>query len=256
MSYIAKSRRNNISYYYLVKKNCRVKEKNNPIQEKKYLGTYRKAYKKIVEMEIIKTEKERFLQELEKKELEDNKLILPVKEYDCIVIDPPWYYTLRNKDKTHRNRIEYPPMKIEEILKLPIKELSKKNSILWLWFTNNHVIEATECIRKWEFELKTILTWEKVSKSGNPRIGTGHWLRNCTEHCFLGIKGKVPSFSHSKKLTNESTIIRAERREHSRKPEEFFKLVEKLCPESKLEMFARQKRQGWDSWGNETEKFN
>ncbi len=181
---------------------------------------------------------------------------LPTARYSCIVVDPPWFYRLRNKDKSHRNKIPYPPMAIEDILKLPVPDLcSEQGTVLWLWFTNNHMIEAGRCIEEWGFTLKTILTWEKISQSGKTRIGTGHWLRNATEHCVLATKGKVPSFSHLRKLTNQPTILHALRREHSRKPEKFFTLVEGLCEGPRLEMFAREKRPGWDAWGNETEKF-
>ncbi len=179
------------------------------------------------------------------------------KKYKCLVVDPPWFYHLRKNDKTHRNRIPYPPMKIEEILDLPIPKLCHKEGIvLWLWFTNNHMLEASQCLQVWGFEMKTILTWVKVSKAGNPRIGTGHWLRNCTEHCILATKGKPSSFSFQKLLTNQSTVLMAERREHSRKPEEFYQLVEHLCPESRFELFARTRRPGWDCWGNEVDKFS
>ena len=258
MTYIIYSRKGDRVYYSL-SKSQRSSVKPFPIQKTVYLGRYHNALEKIKLLEDSEEERERLIKELNKKELNLNGYLPIVNnvKYDCIVIDPPWFYTLRNNDKTHRNRIPYPPMKIEEILKLPVPSLcNESGSVLWLWFTNNHVIEAVKCIEEWGFSLKTILTWEKVSKKGTPRIGTGHWLRNCTEHCILAVKGKVSSFSHSKTLTNESTVLRAQRREHSRKPDEFYVLVEKLCPGSKLEMFARQEREGWDSWGNETTKFN
>ncbi|BAY20100.1 adenine-specific DNA methyltransferase DmnA (plasmid) [Anabaenopsis circularis NIES-21] len=179
-------------------------------------------------------------------------------QYQCIVIDPPWFYRLRNQDKTHRNRIPYQPMRIEEILALPIGELCDRSGcVLFLWFTNNHMIEASQCLQTWGFDLKTILTWEKVTKDGTKtHLGTGHWLRNCTEHCALAVRGNVKAFA-GRTLTNESTIIHAPRREHSRKPEPFFELVEKLCPElTKLEMFARSSRDGWDCWGDQADKFD
>ncbi|WP_373529031.1 MT-A70 family methyltransferase [Nostoc sp.] len=178
--------------------------------------------------------------------------------YQCIVIDPPWFYRLRSKDKTHRNRIPYQPMRTEEILALPIPELCHCNGcILWLWFTNNHMVEAAQCLQVWGFELKTILTWEKVTKDGTKtHLGVGHWLRNSTEHCALAVRGNVKAFS-GRTLTNESTILHSPRREHSRKPEQFFELVEKLCPDmTKLEMFARSSRVGWDCWGDEALKFD
>lgn len=179
-------------------------------------------------------------------------------QYQCIVIDPPWFYRLRSKDKTHRNRIPYQPMRTEEILALPIPELCGSNGcILWLWYTNNHMVEAAQCLQTWGFELKTILTWEKVTKDGTKtHLGVGHWLRNSTEHCALAVRGNVKAFS-GRTLTNESTILHSPRREHSRKPESFYQLVDKLCPDiTKLEMFARESRDGWDCWGDEALKFD
>lgn len=171
-------------------------------------------------------------------------------------MDPPWSYSLRKSDKTHRNRIPYESMTIEKILELPIPSLAASDCVLWLWYTNNHVLEAGDCLRHWGFTLKTILTWEKVTKTGNPRIGVGHWLRNCTEHCFLAVRGKPKSFRGKGLLTNQSTVIRAERREHSRKPEQFYQMVEHLCPGSKLEMFSRQRRDGWHHYGDQVDMFS
>ncbi|MBN3945731.1 MAG: adenine-specific DNA methyltransferase [Nostoc sp. NMS7] len=179
-------------------------------------------------------------------------------QYQYIVIDPPWFYRLRNQDKTHRNRINYKPMHIEEILSLPVPDLSDRTgSVLWLWYTNNHMIEAAQCLQTWGFELKTILTWEKVTKDGTKtHLGVGHWLRNSTEHCALAVRGNVKAFA-GRTLTNQSSILHSPRREHSRKPEQFFELVEKLCPDmTKLEMFARSSRVGWDCWGDEALKFD
>ncbi|BAT56697.1 adenine-specific DNA methyltransferase DmnA (plasmid) [Nostoc sp. NIES-3756] len=178
-------------------------------------------------------------------------------QYQCIVIDPPWFYRLRNQDKTHRNRIPYQPMRTEEILALPIADLCDKSGcVLWLWFTNNHMVEAAQCLQVWGFDLKTILTWEKVTKDGTKtHLGTGHWLRNCTEHCALAVRGNVKAFAGCT-LSNQSTILHAPRREHSRKPSSFFELVDNLCSNmTKLEVFARESRQGWDSWGDEVNKF-
>lgn len=179
------------------------------------------------------------------------------KTYQCIVIDPPWRYELRITDSSHRNKISYPSMKFEEIRDLPIAQLADRNGcVMFLWFTNNHMIEASKLIEAWGFTHKGILTWEKVSKNGNTRLGVGHWLRNSTEHCAIATKGKVLSFaSHSAIARKTPNLIKAQRREHSRKPDEFYRLVEEVCTGSKLEMFARQRRHGWDAWGNEVDKF-
>lgn len=165
--------------------------------------------------------------------------------FRVIAIDPPWQYDKRPDDVTHRARLDYPPMTIEAICALPVAELAEEDCVLWLWTTNAHILrEAPRCLDAWGFREKTILTWAK------DQMGVGDWLRGQTEHCILAIRGR-PVVN----LTRETTLLTAPRREHSRKPEEFYALVEALCPGSKLEMFARAPRKGWASWGAETARF-
>jgi N6-adenosine-specific RNA methylase IME4 len=116
---------------------------------------------------------------------------------------------------------------------------------LWLWTTNAFLREAFECLDAWGFKNKTVLTWVK------DRMGLGNWLRGQTEHCLVAVKGK-PIVT----LTNQTTALSAPMREHSRKPDEFYALVESLCPGNRLEMFARQSRDGWQSCGAEHELFD
>jgi len=178
-------------------------------------------------------------------------------QYNTIVIDPPWHFNLRADDQSHRNRIPYRSMSLAQIKALHIPTLVDNNGcVVWLWFTNTHLIEAAQLLMHWGCTHKGILTWEKVDKSGKTRLGTGHYLRNCTEHCAIATIGKVPAFSNTSDLARSTpNILKAERREHSRKPDEFYALVETLCPGKRLDMFARQRRSGWDSWGDETDKF-
>jgi N6-adenosine-specific RNA methylase IME4 len=136
-------------------------------------------------------------------------------------------------------------MAIEEIIALPVREIADENSILWLWTTNAHLRVAFEVIDAWGFEYKNILTWVK------DRMGTGEWLRGQTEHCLLAARGK-PIFVQ----TNQTTVLQAVRREHSRKPEEFYALVEATSPGGKVELFSRQQREGWQAFGNEMSKFS
>lgn len=164
--------------------------------------------------------------------------------YRTIVIDPPWKYDVRADDASHRGKNPYPDMTVEEICALPVAKLAQSSSILWLWTTNAFMRQAFSCLDAWGFKEKTILTWDKM------RPGLGDYLRNSTEHCILAIKGK-PGIH----LTNQTTMIREMRREHSRKPEAFYDLVDALCPGSKLEMFAREVREGFQAWGAETGKF-
>jgi len=164
--------------------------------------------------------------------------------FDVIVIDPPWQYSSRAQDNSHRARNPYPDMSLDEIEILPVAEHSNDNAILWLWTTNAFLRAAFKLMDSWDFEQKTMLTWAK------DRMGIGDWLRGQTEHCLLAIRGR-PIVT----LTNQTTLLVAPMREHSRKPDEFYHLVESLCPGTKLEMFARQSRPGWQSWGLETQKF-
>ncbi|MBD2208216.1 adenine-specific DNA methyltransferase [Calothrix sp. FACHB-1219] len=259
MPFLAKRRIDGHNYYEIVKS---IRVGGKPRHETlHYLGNYQAALTKLQSLRgFCESEKQRLLLRLAKLEgrLDALEIPLPEKSYQCIVCDPPWFYSLRSQDETHRNRITYKPMKLEEILALPLPELSSRSGcVLWLWFTNNHVGEAVQCVQHWGFEIKTILTWEKITKAGKPHIGTGHWLRNCTEHCLLATKGQVKAFATMKTLTNEPTILHAARREHSRKPAEFYELVEKLCAGmTKLEMFSRQSRPAWDVWGDEVQKFD
>lgn len=169
----------------------------------------------------------------------------PEGPFDTIAIDPPWRYDTRADDDTHRGRNPYVDMSVDEIKALPVADLAHKDCVLFLWFTNAFVREALECLDAWGFTYKTFLTWDKVD------MGVGDWLRNVTEHCFLAVRGKAVV-----DLTNQTTLIREKRREHSRKPEAFYKRVEELCPGSKLELFSRETRPGWQAWGSEKGLFD
>lgn len=174
-----------------------------------------------------------------------NPIVTPDGRYQVIVSDPPWKYDTRAEDTSHRGKNQYPDMTTEEICALPVGSLAQPDCVLWLWTTNAFMRDAYRCLDAWGFREKTILTWDKEL------LGLGDWLRNVTEHCILAVRGK-PVVA----LTNQTTIIREKRREHSRKPESFYSLVEALCPGSKLEMFSRSPRDGWARWGAETEKFH
>lgn len=189
----------------------------------------------------VKLEAKRALAE----EIRANPVVTPDGRYQVIVSDPPWKYDARAEDTTHRGKNQYPDMTVEEICALPVASLAQDDCVLWLWTTNAFMRDAYRCLDAWGFREKTILTWDKEL------IGLGDWLRNVTEHCILAVRGK-PIVS----LTNQTTIIREKRREHSRKPDAFYQLVEALCPGSKLEMFSRTPRDGWAAWGAETEKFD
>src|ERR1700730_3612753 len=162
---------------------------------------------------------------------------LPTGPFQVIVADPPWRYETGND-------LPYPTMAIEEIKAMPVQDFADENSILWLWTTTAHLRVAFDIVEAWGFEYRTLLTWAK------DRMGTGEWLRGQTEHCMLAVRGK-PVFLHG----SHTTLLDAARREHSRKPEEFYALVEATCPGSKVELFCRQRGQGWKGYGNETGRY-
>lgn len=143
------------------------------------------------------------------------------------------------------NNVPYPTMAIEDIKALPVESIAAEDATLWLWTTNAHLRVAFDVVEAWGFEYKTMLTWVK------DRMGTGEWLRGQTEHCLLAARGK-PVFLHGQ----HTTALQAIRREHSRKPEEFYALVEAACPGNRVELFCRQHRQGWDVFGNDTDCFD
>jgi len=157
-------------------------------------------------------------------------------KYNVIVVDPPWAYGTTYDPQGRRCASPYPEMSIEELKQLEIP--CAEDCVLWLWTTNAFIHDAFHLLEAWGFEPKTILTWVKNT------IGLGNWLRGQTEHCILAVKGK-PIID----LTNQATVLFAESKEHSKKPVEFYKLVDSLCYGSKLDFFGREKHEGWEIYG-------
>jgi len=185
---------------------------------------------------------------------------LPAGKYSVIVLDPPWQYDTKVEDGgTVRGLVDYPTMTLTEIAELPVPELAHQSCMLWLWATNSFLGAAWELAVGWGFSVKTVLTWDKVHH------GVGFYLLNVTEHCLVGVRGSpVVDLQGAYARFDEglccapNTMLRCPREEHSRKPRLFYRLVEYLCPcgpEARLEMFAREPREGWVSWGAETAKF-
>ena len=161
--------------------------------------------------------------------------------YRVVVADPPWPYEKRQEDPSHRGVYPYPSMSISDICVLDVRSIAHDDSILWLWTTNHHMREAFAVLDAWGFQQKTILTWVK------DKMGMGDWLRGQTEHALMAVRGN-PVVT----LTNQTTALHASVRAHSQKPEEFYVLVESLCPAPRYcELFSRQQRERWDGHGDE-----
>jgi N6-adenosine-specific RNA methylase IME4 len=164
---------------------------------------------------------------------------VPTGPFRVIVADVPWRFNVRTDDVTHQGTCPYPDMALEDICALPVKKLAAKDCVLWLWTTNAHMRQSFAVLDAWGFESKTILTWAKH------KFGNGKWLRGQTEHCHLATRGKPTIL-----LSDQSTLLTARVGAHSEKPEAFYRLVEQLCPGSKLELFARRQRLGFVAHGN------
>lgn len=186
-------------------------------------------------------------------------------KYRSIVIDPPWEYNNAAKGLNGTAKEQYECMSIGELKSLPINLWAdSEGCVLWMWITNPMLNKGFKLLDYWGFEYKTTLTWVKMCKNGQPFTGIGFYLRGSTEHCLIATKNHQ-SFRTKGTLTNERSIIetieenstlKTLRREHSRKPDEFYRLVERLQPNcNRLDVFSRQKRTGWYQYGNEIEKF-
>lgn len=195
--------------------------------------------------EVLRKAKERERdQEISKQKQEIKKGLRSIDGlFDIIVIDPPWPYGTEFDPETRRVANPYPEMSIDDLMTINIP--SKKDSIIWLWTTHQFIWDAQNLLNAWGFQYKAILTWDKE------KMGMGNWLRMQCEFCLLGIKGKP--FWDSKNIRD---IIREPRREHSRKPESFYQMIDTKFEGDKLDYFSREERDGWKSFGSESGKFN
>jgi N6-adenosine-specific RNA methylase IME4 len=172
-------------------------------------------------------------------------------QFGTILADPPWQFTNRTGKMApeHRRLLRYPTMTLEDILNLPIAELSLPQSHLYLWVPNALLAEGLEVMKRWGFTYKTNLVWYKVRKDGGPDgRGVGFYFRNVTELVLFGTRGSLRTLPPGRRQVN---IISTRKREHSRKPDEQYNLIEQCSPEPYLELFARHQRASWSQWGNE-----
>lgn len=173
-----------------------------------------------------------------------------MKKYGIIYADPPWSY--KDSGCQGAAAAHYPTMSVDDICKLPVKDLADKNCVLFMWATYPKLEEALKVIKHWGFEYKTIaFQWVKTYKSGfGEFLGLGRWTRGNTEPCLLATKGKPKRVN-----AGVSQLIFSPLRRHSQKPPETRIKIKKLLGEgiSCVELFAREKVEGWDVWGNEVE---
>ena len=143
----------------------------------------------------------------------------------------------------------YPVMDIRDIMALPVNQIAADDAVLFLWTTWPQLPQAMKVIEAWGFTYKTAgFDWTKLNKNGTPFFGVGFYAKSNTEPCLLAVKGKTIKPA----VNTVSMAVLAQRREHSRKPDEVIKRIEQMYPsQKKIELFAREGRPGWDAWGNE-----
>lgn len=175
------------------------------------------------------------------------------EHFSTILADPPWQFSNRTGKMApeHKRLARYPTMTLQDIKELPVAQIAKEKSHLYLWVPNALVLEGLQVMEHWGFTYKTQLIWYKIRKDGGPDgRGVGFYFRNVTELVLFGIRGKMRTLKPGRTQVN---ILSTRKREHSRKPDEIYPLVESCSPGPYLEMFARHPRKGWKQWGNEVD---
>lgn len=174
------------------------------------------------------------------------------QKFKTILADPPWQFQNRTGKMApeHKRLSRYSTMTLDDIKELPVNEVSDNPAHLYLWVPNALLPNGLEVMEKWGFKYKTNIVWEKVRKDGYPDgRGVGFYFRNVTELLLFGIKGKTArTLAPGRTQVN---LIRSMKREHSRKPDEIFNLIENCSPGPYLELFARGNRAGWKLWGDQ-----
>ena len=135
----------------------------------------------------------------------------------------------------------YPVMTTEDLFKVPVKHLVEENGHMYLWITNAFILEGMLLMKHWGFVQKTMITWDKG------RIGTGWHFRGQTEHMLFGVRGSQPIAP----AIRMPTIFYEKPHKHSAKPRKAYEIIERASPPPRIELFARKRRRGWDSWGND-----
>lgn len=176
-------------------------------------------------------------------------------KYGTILADPPWRFnnSTGKVAPEHKRLARYSTLSLDEIISIPVNEVAKGKCHLYLWVPNALISEGLTVMRKWGFTYKTNLIWYKIRKDGGPDgRGVGFYFRNVTEMILFGVKGNLRTLKPGRSQVN---IIPSRKREHSRKPDELYQIIEECSPGPYLEMFARGGRKDWISWGNEADDY-
>ncbi len=174
------------------------------------------------------------------------------QKFATIYADPPWRFQNRTGKVAPENKKlnRYETMSLEDIKALPVSQVAAAKSHLYLWVPNALLPDGLEVLQAWGFKYKGNIIWEKVRKDGDPDgRGVGFYFRNVTEILLFGIRGE-----NNRTLAparSQVNLIRTQKREHSRKPDEIVPIIEQCSPGPYIELFARGDRDGWAMWGNQ-----
>jgi N6-adenosine-specific RNA methylase IME4 len=177
------------------------------------------------------------------------------KKFATILADPPWQF--QNKTgkiaPEHKRLSRYSTMTLEDICTLPVEDVAAPTAHLYLWVPNALLPEGLEVMKAWGFKYKSNVIWHKIRKDGgSDGRGVGFYFRNVTEVLLFGVRGKnARTLPPGRSQVN---MMQTRKREHSRKPDEQYDLVQSCSPGPYLEMFARGERAGWDVWGNQADE--
>lgn len=178
------------------------------------------------------------------------------QKFATVLADPPWRFQNRTGKMApeHRRLSRYGTMNLDEIKALPVADFVEEPAHLYLWVPNALVPEGLEVLKAWGFEYKTNLVWHKIRKDGGPDgKGIGFYFRNVSELVLFGVRGKnARTLAPGRRQVN---FLATQKREHSRKPDEFYDIVESCSRGPYLEMFARGKRENWTGWGNQSDDY-
>lgn len=178
------------------------------------------------------------------------------QRFGTILADPPWRFINRTGKMApeHRRLSRYGTMTTDEVAALPVNQIAADRSHLYLWVPNALLPEGLLVMREWGFSYKTNIVWHKVRKDGgSDGRGVGFYFRNVTEMILFGVRGKsARTLAPGRRQVN---YVATRKREHSRKPDEQYQIIEDCSWGPYLELFARGPRDNWHSWGNEAADY-
>ena len=178
------------------------------------------------------------------------------RKFSTILADPPWQFQNRTGKVApeHKRLSRYPTLKLQEIKDLPVEAIATERAHLYLWVPNALLPEGMQVMENWGFKYKTNLIWYKIRKDGGPdRRGVGFYFRNVTEMILFGVRGK--NIRTLQPGRSQENIISSRKREHSRKPDEQYSIIESCSWGPYIELFGRGTRAGWTTWGNQADDY-